>query len=311
VKLPISPMLAQPAATPTGDHYPPDMLRDDHAFELKWDGYRMIAVREGRRVTLYSRPGRVITADWPEIAAAIPDGVVIDGEVIMVRDGKSSFQALQNAKRMRPEARAEGLRYVAFDLLAEHGTSIERWPLRDRREALAGYLPDNPIITFSHAIADGRDAWGQVLAHGLEGIIAKPLHSRYVQGNRGIWLKHKRNVVQMFEVIGWTSGDGHRKGAFGALVLGERINGKLRYAGKCGTGFDARTVQDVLAQLLERHTTKPEVDPGQVAVISQHLGSRTLVWCRTGLKAKVEFNDWSDDRIVRMGSFKGLESTHG
>ena len=307
MRLPISPMLAQASASPADDWYPPDMLRDDYAYEIKWDGYRMIAVNDGKRTTLYSRPGRVITNDWPEIAAAIPPGVILDGEVIMIRDGKSSFQALQNAKRMRPAARAEGLRYVAFDILGCCDEDFTRKPLVDRRLWLGDSLSGNPIITLSHAIDDGRDAWKQVLAHGLEGIIAKPLSSRYVQGNRGIWLKHKRNVVQVFDVIGWTSGDGHRKGAFGALVLGERINGKLRYAGKCGTGFDSRTVQDVLAQLLERHTTKPEVDPGQVAVIAQHIGNRTLVWCRTGLKARVEFNDWSDDRIVRMGSFKGLQ----
>lgn len=307
MKLPISPMLAQPAASPIEDHYPPDMLRDDYAFEVKWDGYRMVAVREGKRVTLYSRPGRVITADWPEIAAAVPDGVILDGEVIMVRDGKSSFQALQNAKKMRPEARAEGLRYVAFDLLAEHGTSIERWPLQDRRAALAGYLTENPLITFSHAIPDGRDAWKQVLAHGLEGLIAKPLRSGYVQGNRGIWLKHKRNVVQVFEVIGYTSGEGTRYGLFGALVLGERINGKLRYAGKCGTGFDRPTTVRTLQAMQGHLATVPPVDPGQAVIVQQHLGARTITWLKPALKAKVEFNDWSDDRIVRMGAFKGMQ----
>jgi bifunctional non-homologous end joining protein LigD len=284
------------------------MLRDDYAYEIKWDGYRMIAVNDGKRTTLYSRPGRVITADWPEIAAAIPDNVILDGEIIMVRDGKSSFQALQNAKRMRPAARAEGLRYVAFDLLSCHDEDFTRRPLEERRMWLADSLTDNPLVTFSHAIDDGRDAWKQVLKYGLEGIIAKPLSSRYVQGNRGIWLKHKRNVVQVFEVIGYTSGEGTRYGLFGALVLGERINGKLRYAGKCGTGFDRPTTVATL-EAMKAHVAKaPPVDPGQAVVVQQHLGARTITWLKPALKAKVEFNDWSDDRIVRMGSFKGMEA---
>jgi len=307
MRLPISPMLAQASASPADDWYPPDMLRDDYAYEIKWDGYRMIAVNDGKRTTLYSRPGRVITNDWPEIAAAIPPGVILDGEVIMIRDGKSSFQALQNAKRMRPAARAEGLRYVAFDILGCCDEDFTRKPLVDRRLWLGDSLSGNPIITLSHAIDDGRDAWKQVLAHGLEGIIAKPLSSRYVQGNRGIWLKHKRNVVQVFEVIGYTSGEGTRFGLFGALVLGERINGKLRYAGKCGTGFDRMATVQTLEAMQEHLAKAPPVDAGQAVVVRQHLGDRTITWLRPALKAKVEFNDWSDDRIVRMGSFKGLQ----
>ena len=308
MKLPVKPMLAQPSASPIEDLYPPDMLRDDYAFEVKWDGYRLIATNDGKRTNLYSRPGRVITADWPEIAASIPPGVTLDGEVIMVRDGKSSFQALQNAKRLPTGVRAASLRYVCFDILEADGADCTRLPLVERRAILADHLTDNPIVTFSHAIPDGREAWRQVLEHGLEGLIAKPLNSQYVQGNRGIWLKHKRNVIQVFDVIGFTSGEGTRYGLFGALVLGERINGKLRYAGKCGTGFDRASTVRTLEAMQAFVSAKPPLDPGQATVVRQSLGARTITWLRPELKAKVEFNDWSDDRIVRMGSFKGIES---
>ena len=312
MRLPIKPMLAQASPSPSyGDDselvYPPRFDRDDVRFEVKWDGYRAIAVNDKHR-SIWSRPGRNITGDWPELVSTMPDiPFVMDGEIVMFGHKGHSFQALQNAKR----SDRSGLRFMAFDLLSLNGEDITSTPLVQRQDMLGNLLAgeDGPWFP-SVSSTDGRAAWNIVLEHGLEGLISKPARSRYVQDNRGIWQKHKRNVRQVFEVIGMTSGDGHRSGAFGALVLGERIDGKVRYAGKCGTGFDRHAISEVLQTLAKADS--PSVGTAQQTIIRQRLAGRTVQWVKPGVHVLVEFNDWSDGRIVRMGAFKGfVEADHG
>lgn len=307
MRFPIKPMLAEPAVTPTGDRYPHHFDRDDWAFEIKWDGYRAIAVRGSGRPTIYSRPGRVVTSDWPEIAAMLPQNAVLDGEIIMVRNGQSSFNALQLAKRASKSDRIANLRYVVFDILQVDDNDIQHYEWSQRREILQTLLAGNDTVTMSFEAGSGREAWGLVQEHRLEGLIAKPRRSRYVQGNRGIWLKHKRNVIETFEVVGYTNGEGRNAGHFGALVLATRVGDRLVYSGKCGTGFDQRKLASVMLMLTSRATRQPSVDAQQRSIVEQHLGQRSVTWVKEGLRATVEFNDYTDQRIVRMASFRSLE----
>jgi len=295
-------MLADPAATPDGESWPARFEDPNVDFEVKWDGYRAIIV-VGRTTSVWSRPGRNISGDWPELTATAPHTpCILDGEIVMVGpDGDPSFQALQNHKTYDRSR----LRFMAFDCIQFGDKDLTRRPLYERRAFLDEVLAEAGTPYLRSLPYPGKAAWGVVLERSLEGLISKPLNSTYVFGPRrtSIWQKHKRNVRQVFEVLGVTSGQGSRAGTFGAFVLGESINGELRYAGKCGTGLNRNSIAEVLSTVSKADA--PPVGKAQQVIVRQHLAGRTVQWVKPGVRILVEFNDFSDGRIVRMGSFKG------
>lgn len=316
MRLPIKPMLAQASAVPADGVWPHPFLRDDYSFEVKYDGNRTVATRDRDKVELWTREGHRVGYKYPDLCDAIrataPPSCVLDGEIVVYEatggmNERTDFQRLQQLARLDREDRAESLVYMAFDLLEVDGQDIQREPLFERRKRLVD-LEVAGQFDVATSMPDGQKAWATALEVGYEGLIAKPLRSRYVQDNRGIWSKHKRNVRQQFEVIGLTSGEGSRAGVFGALILGEEIDGRIRYAGKCGTGFNGAAIATVLKAVAPGYSTEPTVDRVQAIRVAQHLGARKVSWIRPGTaKVLVEFNDWTADRIVRMGSFKGID----
>jgi len=212
----------------------------DWVYEVKHDGYRMLARISGG-VRLFTRSGREWTSKLPHLVGALEklglDETWLDGEIVVLRaDGRSSFQALQNAFDAGASSK---IVYYAFDAPFLAGRDLRQLALRERKARLQKALKSSPAVRFSEDLTGSAQ---EVLAHAcklqLEGLIAKQADSVYVSGRTKSWIKLKCRLRQDFVVVGTTKPSGSRQG-FGALVLGvyERP-GKLVYAGKVGTGFD-------------------------------------------------------------------------
>ncbi|HEX6702818.1 MAG TPA: DNA ligase D [Gaiellaceae bacterium] len=291
------PMLATAAESlPTGDGW---------VFEVKWDGYRTIA-RSGSdgRATLSSRRGQQLTERFDQVATALPPATgnrdcVLDGEVCALdARGHPSFSLLQQGRGRR-------VVYLVFDLLELDGEPLLDLPLGERRARLHELVTahDN-VVRLSETFDDGEALLQVVVAHELEGVVAKRTHSRYRPGSRSRhWLKVKARQREDLVVAGWARGDGARE-RLGSLVLARRDEaGELTYAGNVGTGFTERTIDELLAALrpLARPTTPLARVPDD-----PRLRPPRVVWTKPRLAADVEFTGWTHEGHVRAPVFKGI-----
>ncbi|MFD9499002.1 non-homologous end-joining DNA ligase [Streptomyces sp. NPDC060035] len=242
----IAPMLATPGTLP------PAATDDQWAFEVKQDGQRAMAYLPGDgTVELLARSGADITAAYPELTAlgAALDGVpaVLDGEIVALdNQGRSDFERLQSrmglsgsparAARMAERVPAH---LVLFDAVFLRGTSLLRLPYTERRAALEGLgLGGAHWSTPAVVVGHGEEALGMTREAGLEGLIAKRLSSSYEPGVRSrTWIKIRHVHTVDVVVGGWVPGRGRLDGLPGALLVGERHEGGLRYAGSVGTGW--------------------------------------------------------------------------
>ena len=290
------PQLARLVETPPSE--------DGWVHELKYDGYR-IGCRIDAGVQLLSRNGNDWTERFAPIARAaltLPlETALLDGEVAMVLpDGRTSFQALQNAS-----ARAEGttLAYFVFDLLALDGDDLTKLPLLERKARLARLLRrvPAPFRYAEHVEGDGRRALAAACKVGAEGIVSKRADQPYRSGRGPGWLKSKCTARQELVIVGFTEPRGSRSG-LGALLVGTYdAAGALHFAGKVGTGF---TLQSALAlrrrlDALERPTSALATPPRGAAVRDAH-------WVEPRLVAEVAFTEWTTDGKIRHPSFQGL-----
>lgn len=341
--LPIAPMLCQKVGAPTGKvrddgveladlkgatvavHWPM-LLRQDMAFEPKWDGHRMIVDARSQRVVLWSRPGPGkpgidITDKYPEVAAAFATGQgVYDGEVIVLTPaGEHKFNALQNIKSLTPDQRQERVRFVMWDVLETGGEDVRGRPYSERRRMLenlyayGSVFPDHRRVILTPSNRDGVALWNVVIERALEGLIAKPLSSTYKLGERGTWSKMKALVRSQMVVVAYTSGlsqEGTVVTPFGALILAEHDGKELRYAGKCGTGFTNTQVDKLLETLAPFEQPTPSVGAGVVVKIKTHVAGRRITWVRPAVGVTIEFQERGNDGIPRFPSFKGIASVN-
>ncbi len=214
--------------------------RPNWIFEEKYDGVRILAYKEGTKVSLVSRNAIDRTARYPEIAAAVAglkaQTLALDGEVVVFgAKNVSRFQLLQQGKGRR--------KFAVFDTLFVNGKDLRASALSERRKALEKWVRPNSTLLLSARLAqDGLKAFQIAARKGFEGIIAKNLASPYVEGRSSEWLKVKAHLEDEFVIGGFTEPSGSRQ-HFGALLLGEYSRkGQLRYMGKVGTGFDAETL---------------------------------------------------------------------
>ena len=272
--------------------------------EIKYDGYRLFIRIEGRDVRLITRKGNDWTGRFSTLAGAASRlGVkeaLIDGEVVKLdANGISSFQALQNAIHSTGE---RDLHFYAFDILHLDGYDLTPCALRDRKELLAELLEgtEDPIRYSDHVEGHGKPFFEQARRLRLEGIVSKRADKPYRPGRRGDWLKVKCGLEQEFVITGWTDPEGARNG-FGALLLGVHDDrGALRHAGKVGTGFSEKSLDEILRRLV-RIETRESPFPGP-----RRKTSRGVHWVRPELVAQIAFNAWTDDGLVRHASFQGL-----
>src|SRR5881396_2599878 len=278
-------------------------------FELKLDGYRVRAGREGGggEARLITRNGHDIAAGFPEIAralAALPyEGFILDGELVVPDEaGRPSFQRLQNRARVnraldvrRAAVDSPGVLYV-FDLLAFEGYDVRPLPLEKRKALLEQIVPRvGPIKYIEHFEKDGEALYEQVVKLGLEGVVAKKADSTYRAGRSPSWLKIRTDRADDFVVVGFTRPKGSRSG-FGALDLGAYENGKLVYTGRAGSGFTAAQLKEVSAVLEQSVRAKPPFE-GPAPPDKGH------TWVEPTLVVEVRYKEWTDEGLLRQPVF--------
>ncbi|RON85196.1 DNA ligase D [Pseudomonas fluorescens] len=279
------------------------------SYEIKFDGYRIMARIDHDQVQLFTRNGHDWTHKLPQQAAALAalglESAWLDGEMVVVNEhGVPDFQALQNAF----EAGSSGnILYYLFDLPYLNGVDLREVPVEERRAALATVLGshEQPLLRFSEAFDETPDALlNSACQMQMEGLIGKRLGSPYVSRRSSDWIKLKCKHRQEFVVVGYTDPKGSRS-AFGALLLGlhDRDSGELRYAGKVGTGFNESTLKSILAQLKPLQVKKAAVvnPPSGFEVKGVH-------WLKPKLLAEVAFAEMTKDGSVRHAVFHGLRN---
>ena len=298
----ISPMLCQTADGPFSD--------PDWVFELKYDGYRLLAGVDAGQVSLRYRSGLDATALFPELTralAALPVGsLVLDGEVVVLdAGGRPVFQSLQSRNQIggRPAdiQRAAALApvsYMVFDLLACEGHDLRPLRLLERKEVLRSLLPGRGPVRFADHIAErGEPFFASVLSLGLEGVVAKRADSTY-QGLRSEdWLKIRQARTGDFVIVGYTSPKGSRAG-FGSLHLGA-WNGRWVYMGRVGTGFDTGELAKIYARLQALPAWEPDFEPPSSPGRSDH-------WLEPRLVCEVGYQEVSRDGRLRAPRFLHL-----
>jgi bifunctional non-homologous end joining protein LigD len=296
-KLPdfIAPELALPSVRPPAG--------EGWLHELKLDGYRIQARKDGERVQLLTRTGLDWTHRMKTIEALVRElpveKAILDGEVVVLAEnGSTSFADLQAAFQ---EGVKKQLTYFAFDLLHLNGHSTLALSLLERKRVLANLFEGaGEFLRFSeHIEGNGEEVFQKACELHAEGIISKRAVSKYSSGRGGDWLKLKCVHEQEFVIGGFTLPANGNHGV-GALLLGYYDGTKLIYAGRTGTGFTQKTHKTLRDQLDElRQKTNPfEATPAEA--------QRGAIWVRPKLVAQVNFATWTADNLVRQASFKGL-----
>lgn len=277
------------------------------SYEIKFDGYRIMARIDHDQVQLFTRNGHDWTHKLPQQAAALAalglESAWLDGEMVVANEqGVPDFQALQNAFEA---GRSGNILYYLFDLPYLNGVDLREVPVEERRAALATVLGshEQPLLRFSEAFDETPDALlNSACQMQMEGLIGKRLGSPYVSRRSSDWIKLKCKHRQEFVIVGYTDPKGSRS-AFGALLLGlhDRDSGELRYAGKVGTGFNESTLKSILTQLKPLQVKKPAVvnPPSGFEVKGVH-------WLKPKLLAEVAFAEMTKDGSVRHAVFHGL-----
>ena len=282
------------------------------AFEWKWDGVRAIVAAIPGLVRATSRNGRDITAGYPELdalAELVDRPVLLDGELVTLdQHGRPDFGRLQSRMHVRHPSRvlvrSAPVQFYIFDLLHLDGPLLAK-PYLQRRGLLDQLqLTRGPVGTPANhtgiAASVLLDLAGQ---HGLEGVVAKRLDSRYEPGRRAsTWIKTPLRHTQEVIIGGWRPGEGNRAGTIGALLLGVYDEaGRLRYVGDVGTGFTDRILRDLLA-MLSSHARS--TSPFDEVVPREH--ARDAHWIEPDLVGEVEYRQWTADGRLRHASWRGL-----
>lgn len=293
----------------------PDDAHGTWGYEIKWDGMRVIATVQDDALRLRTRSGLDATARFPEVAELATHlgghRAVLDGEIVAFDDaGRADFQRLQPRMHQDDPAKVAELRrstpvsLVVFDLLHldDHPTIDVAY--RDRRRLLVDLVEPAPGWSVpGHHVGDGAALFEQARRQGLEGVMAKQLDSRYQPGRRSsAWRKCKVRNRQEVVVGGWTTGEGHRSGTFGSLLVGvhDEPGHHLRFAGGVGTGFDDPTLRQLTALLDGLSTpdcpfaSRPDLPSG-----------RRAHWVRPEVVIEVEFAEWSADGRLRHPAYLG------
>ena len=280
-------------------------------YEVKFDGFRVLAVKNGKDVELWSRNEKSLNERFPDVMSAVAKlpikSCTLDGEVCALNtEGRSSFQLLQN----QGETKIPVVYYV-FDLLFEGAKDLRSLPLLERKEHLDVVLlkavdPIRPSLFFTENPGEILD---KMNAAGAEGAIAKLNDSVYETGRRsGAWVKIKFHKGQEFVIAGYTLPKKSRQ-YFGALILGYYRGKKLIFAGRVGTGFNDKSLREIYRQLKPLEIEKPMVEEVQEPSgrwRPKGWKASDSRWVKPKLVAQVQFTEWTEDGILRHPSFQGL-----
>ena len=280
----------------------------DWRYEIKFDGYRMLARIAAGDVTLFTRNGHNWTEKMPQQAAALAslglESGWLDGEMVVLnKEGAPDFQALQNAFEA---GRSGKIVYYLFDMPYLNGMDLRQVPLEQRRAALREVLErgDSELLRFSEDFTEQPESILESACQmKLEGLIGKRVGSTYTSKRSSSWVKIKCSNRQEFIIVGYTQPKGTRTG-FGALLLGlHDEHGKLLYAGKVGTGFNHATLQSLHTQL-----KKLETDKSPLAKAAPAADVRGAQWLKPELMCEVAYAEMTRQGVVRHSVFHGLRT---
>lgn len=241
---------------------------DDHLFEVKWDGMRALAFTDRGGLRMFNRQRTALVASYPDLGflAELPAGLVLDGEIVVTREGKPDFQLVMRRQHARAPMRIQSLArslpatYIVFDLLYEDFAPITDRPLAERRERLQRLVeacPHDQLVLSEGVVGQGRALFEHASDQGLEGIVGKRLDSKYLPGRRSdSWLKMKRAVTVHCAILGFLP-DGDDD--FKSLVIALEEDGQLRCVGQVGSGIDRAARAELNGLLWSRLRETPLV----------------------------------------------------
>lgn len=280
---------------------------DDWLYEVKYDGYRILAFVEGNNVRLITRNKNDYTNRFQAIADSLIDwatgrAMVLDGEMAVTDDrGRTDFQALQNYIR---HPNGKNLTYIVFDLLALDGVDLRGHPLIDRKETLEALMRNAPknFHYSPHIRGNGKESFKAACRTGLEGIVGKQIDSVYSGTRSSGWIKLKCSKRQEFVIGGYTLTNKKTSG-ISALLLGVYEERELVYVGRAGTGLSTGEMAE-----LERLFTdiKQQVSPFRQAPKART--NEKIFWLEPQLVAEIKFAQWTEENLLRQASFKGLRT---
>ncbi|ETW26500.1 ATP-dependent DNA ligase [Mycobacterium gastri] len=277
------------------------LKRGQWAFEGKWDGYRLLVEADHGAVRLRSRSGRDVTGEFPQLRSLAADladhHVVLDGEVVALDSaGVPSFNEMQN------RVRATRIEFWAFDLLYLDGRSLLRAKYQDRRKLLETLGAASELIVPELLPGDGAEAMEYSRKRGWEGVIAKRRDSGYQPGRRSAaWIKDKHWNTQEVVIGGWRAGEGGRSSGIGSLLMGIPGPSALHFAGRVGTGFTERDLDNLKRTLAPLHTDESPFGPSLPA-----REAKGVTFVRPTLVGEVRYSEWTPDGRLRQTSWRGL-----
>lgn len=279
---------------------------DAHLFEWKWDGFRAFVRRGPDGLTILSRRERDLRPRFPDLdfLDALPEGTILDGEIVALEDGKPNFELLLSRERTRAGdqvdrlARSRPVLFVAFDILYADGERLTDCTLLERREALRPLVAQlgHPRALFSEGIVGpGRKLYEDAVGRELEGIVAKRTTSRYLPGKRTEdWIKIKRSQIAFCVILGFQR-DG--TGGLKSLVVAMEEHGTLRCVGRVGSGFTEEMRRTLLLQLEARVRAMP--------IVPTDLDG---IWVEPGLFCRVSYVERTKAGMLRAPVYRGQVS---
>jgi bifunctional non-homologous end joining protein LigD len=282
-------------------------VEEDWLFELKYDGYRILAYLEGSSVHLITRNGNDYTKRFQDIADSLTGwsagrAMVLDGEMVITDEhGKTDFQALQNYMK---NPKGQSLTYIVFDLLALDGADMRGQALIHRKETLEALMKDAPpnLYYSQHVSGSGQESFLAACEANMEGIVGKKAGSVYSGTRNGDWIKLKCDTRQEFVIGGYTLSDKKTSGV-SSLLLGFYDGTELVYAGRAGTGMSERSMTELETKF---DSIKRKESPFKQAPKPKK--SEQIIWLAPLLVAEIKFAEWTGDNLLRQASFKGLRT---
>ncbi|HZK54801.1 MAG TPA: DNA ligase D [Desulfosporosinus sp.] len=286
-------------------HTPPQ--GEDWLYEMKYDGYRILAYIEDNSVRLITRNGHDYTKRFQDVASSLVEwasgrAMILDGEMAITdAAGKTDFQALQNYLK---NPRTKNLTYIVFDLLALDGADLRGHRLIDRKVTLEALLKAAPEILHysSHVSRNGKESFRAACEAGMEGIVGKKADSVYSGARNGDWIKLKCDKRQEFVIGGYTLTEKKTSGV-SSLLLGVYAGGELVYAGRAGTGLSAADMKELEGKFAGMKRTE-----GPFQLAPKPRAKEKITWLEPELVAEIKFAEWTADNLLRQASFKGLRT---
>lgn len=280
---------------------------EDWLYELKYDGYRIMAFVEGNNVRLITRNGNDYIKWFHTVASSLIDlaagrAMVLDGEMAITdASGKTDFQALQNYIK---NPKAKNPTYIVFDLLALDGVDLREHRLIERKEMLETLMKDAPkgLYYSRYVRGNGKESFAAAYEAGMEGIVGKKADSIYSGTRNGDWIKLKCDKRQEFVIGGYTLSDKKTRG-ISSLLLGVYEEEDLVYAGRAGTGLSETDIKE----LEKKFESLKRMNP-PFKVLPKPRAKEEITWLEPELVAEIKFAEWTKENLLRQASFKGMRT---